>query len=202
MVQTRAEAAVLVVQLQRSALTQGFSLFGIAALAALSFMLALVALIAVALPAPWNAIVLGVLAAASLGGAIYAATSAGRSLKRDAGVIADYARGLKLDLAMINLALKDPDTDDEEKLAARERAKVAVEEAAAAKAETESPEFAPARAATAGPGLADEEGGAYASSSGSAMPEGATEREMPEPAVTMPESMGAPAPKEQSHGSA
>ena len=138
MVQTRTEAAALVVQLQRSALAQGLLHYGIAAFAAMSGVIAAVVLIAVAVPEPWNAIVLGLLAAALLVVAWVGASRGSARLQRDVSLIADFTKGLKLDLAMVNLALKDPDTEDAEKLEARERAKVAVREAAAAKAATPS----------------------------------------------------------------
>jgi hypothetical protein len=106
---------------------------------------------------------------------------AGRQISRDAGLIADYSKGLKLDLAMINLALRDPDTDDEEKLAERERAKQKVREAAA-------PGDAPSDAASppdggpkpAAPAYAAG-GGTYATTAAPATPAAAaaTEREMP-----------------------
>ena len=136
MVQTRAEAASLVVQLQRTALTQGLLFFGIAAVTALSFMTAVIVWIAVAAPPSWRGWALGLLTLALLAAAVFSAVTAGARIRRDAGLIADYSRGLKLDLAMINLALKDPDTEDEEKLAERERAKEKVREAAAEKAAT------------------------------------------------------------------
>jgi hypothetical protein len=134
MVQTRAEAAGLVLQLQRVAVTQGLLFYAIAAVTGLSFMTAVIVWIAVAAPPSWRGWALGIVALALLGTAIFAVVTAGRHLKRDAGLIADYSKGLRLDLAMINLALKDPDADDEEKLAERERARQKVREAAADKA--------------------------------------------------------------------
>jgi len=138
MVQTRAEAATLVVKLQRTAVTQGLMMYGIAAMAAMSFMTALIVLIAVAAPPAWRVPVLFLVTAALLGTAIYAVLSAGRKVARDAKLIADFSRGIKLDLAMINLALQDAEPDDEEKLEKRERTKTAVREAAAEKAATPS----------------------------------------------------------------
>lgn len=134
MIQTRAEAAGLVVQLQRTAVTQGLLFGGIAAVTGLSFMTAVIVWIAVAAPPEWRGWALGIVAVALLAAAVFAAITASRKITRDAGVIEDYSRGLKLDLAMISLALKDPDTEDEEKLAERERAKEKVREAAAEKA--------------------------------------------------------------------
>jgi uncharacterized membrane protein YqjE len=134
MIQTRAEAAGLVVQLQRTAVTQGLLFGGIAAVTGLSFMTAVIVWIAVAAPPSWRGWALGIVSIALLAAAILAAVTASRKISRDAGLIADYSRGLKLDLAMISLALKDADTDDEEKLAERERAKEKVREAAADKA--------------------------------------------------------------------
>jgi uncharacterized membrane protein YqjE len=138
MVQTRAQAATLVVQLQRTAVTQGLMMYGIAAIAAMSFMTSLIVLIAVAAPPRWRGLALFVVAVALLATAIFAVVSAGRKLKRDATVIGDFTRGLKLDLAMINLALKDAETEDEDKLAKREEAKQSVRKAAAEKAATSS----------------------------------------------------------------
>ncbi len=134
MVQTRTEAAALVVQLQRSALAQGLLHYGIAALAAMSFVIAAIVLIAWRFPRRGTPSCSGLLAAALLAVAWTGASRGSARLQRDVSLIADFTQGLKLDLAMVNLALKDPDTEDEEKLAARERAKTAVREAAAAKA--------------------------------------------------------------------
>jgi uncharacterized membrane protein YqjE len=134
MVQTRAEAAGLVVQLQRTAVAQGLLFAGIAAVTALSFMTAVIVWIAVAAPEAWRAWALGFVALALLAGATFAGITAVRRLQRDASLIADFSRGLKLDLAMVSLALKDAQPEDEEKAAERERAKTAVREAAAAKA--------------------------------------------------------------------
>lgn len=219
MVQTRTEAAFLVVQLQRSALGQGLVYYGVAAIAAMSFVVAAVVLIAVAVPAPWNAIVLALLAGVLLVGALFGVSRGTARLQRDAALIADFSRGLKLDLAMINLALKDPDTEDEEKLAERERAKVAVREAAAAKAAAPSTAEGTDQPAADGPAMnaaagamraagpapdRPMSGGAYASSSDGVdehLPEGVTEREMP--ASASPESMSGmtQADKERLHGS-
>jgi len=153
MVQTRAEAAILVVQLQRTAMTQGLLFFGIAAVTALSFMTAVIVWIAVAAPPSWRGWALGLLTLALLAAAVFSAVTAGARIRRDAGLIADYSRGLKLDLAMINLALKDPDTEDEEKLAERERAKEKVREAAAEKAATPSTAESGAPPAAEGPSV-------------------------------------------------
>jgi Predicted membrane protein len=138
MVQTRAEAAGLVVQLQRTAVTQGLLFAGIAAVAALSFTTAVIVWIAVAAPEAWRGWALGIVALALLATAVYSAITARRRIRHDTDLIADFTRGLRLDLAMVNLALKDADTEDEEKLAARERAKTAVRDAAAEKAATPS----------------------------------------------------------------
>ena len=134
MIQTRAEAAGLVVQLQRTAVTQGLIFGGVAAVTGLSFMTAVIVWIAVAAPPSWRGWALGIVSVALLATAIFAAITAGRKITRDSALIADYSKGLKLDLAMISLALKDADTEDEEKLAERERAKEKVREAAAEKA--------------------------------------------------------------------
>jgi uncharacterized membrane protein YqjE len=138
MVQTRAEAGGLVVQLQRTAVTQGLLFSAIAAITALSFMTAVIVWIAVAAPPEWRSWALGIVTVALLATAAFSAITAGRRIRHDAGVIADYWQGLKLDLAMVNLALKDPDEEDADKVADRERAKARVREAAAEKAATPS----------------------------------------------------------------
>jgi uncharacterized membrane protein YqjE len=138
MVQTRAEAATLVAKLQRTAVTQALMMSGIAAVAAMSFVTALIVLIAVAAPPSWRVPALCGVTAALLATAIYAALTARRKLTRDAGVIADFTKGLKLDLAMINLALKDADADDEAAMHGKQKAKEAVREAAAEKSATPS----------------------------------------------------------------
>jgi len=211
MVQTRTEAAVLVVQLQRSALAQGLLYYGIAALAAMSFVIAAVVLIAVAVPAPWNGIVLGLLTVALLAAAFVGVSRGSARLQRDASLIADFTQGLKLDLAMVNLALKDPDTEDEAKLEERERAKTAVREAAAAKATTQSTAEGGDQPAPGGPameaatGAMRAGGGAYASAAadeaGAALPDGVTEREMPGSAPPEALSGATDADRERSHGS-
>jgi len=138
MVQTRAEAATLVVKLQRTAVAQGLIMSGIAAFAAMSFMTALIVLIAIAAPPAWRVPALGVVTAALLATAIYAALTARRRFTADANVIADFTRGLKLDLAMINLALNDADAEDEDQMHSKQKAKDAVRDAAAEKASTPS----------------------------------------------------------------
>jgi len=218
MVQTRTEAAVLVVQLQRSALAQGLLYYGIAALAAMSFVIAAVVLIAVAVPAPWNAIVLGLLTVALLAAAFIGVSRGSARLQRDASLIADFTQGLKLDLAMVNLALKDPNTEDQAKLEERERAKTALREAAAAKATTPSTAEGGAQPAPGGPAMEAAAGamraagpapdapvgGAYASTTardeGDTLPDGLTEREMPGSAPPESLSGATPADKERSHG--
>jgi hypothetical protein len=134
MLQTRAEAASLVVQLQRTAVTQGLMFYGIAAVTGLAFMTAVIVWIAVEAPPSWRGWALGLITLALAATAVFSVVTAGRKLKHDAELIADFSRGVKLDLAMINLAIKDPDTEDEDKLAERERAKEKVREAAVDKA--------------------------------------------------------------------
>ena len=172
MVQTRAEAASVVVQLQRTAVTQGLLFYGIAAVTALSFMTAVIVWIAVAAPPAWRGWALGLLALALLATAGFSVVTAGAKIRRDTGVIADFSRGLKLDLAMINLALKDPDTKDEEKLAERELAKEKVREAAAEKAATPS---------TAEGGDAPAPGGPAAESAAAAIRAAAPRPDVPQP---------------------
>lgn len=242
MVQTRTEAAALVVSLQKTAVMQGVALFAVAALTASAFVTAVIVLIAVATPPEWRVPALGLVVLALLLTAVFTAMAAGRRFRRDTALIADFSKGLRLDLAMINLALKDPETEDQEKLDSREKAKDAVREAAAAKAGTPStaedgtisttgPSMAAASAAmtAAAPsgahirpdvrtdpvaGIGTERTAAtqappadaadqIAAARADAIPEGATEREMPEPPVTPPEAMVTPPIREhRTHGSA
>jgi len=113
MVQTRAEAAGLVLELQRTALTQSLLFGAIAAVTGLSFLTAVIVWIAVAAPAAWRGTALALVALALLATAVYGALGAGRRLRQDASLIADFSRSLKLDLAMINLVLTDPPPQDE-----------------------------------------------------------------------------------------
>ena len=241
MVQTRTEAAALVVSLQKTAVMQGVALLAVAALAASAFVTAVIVLIAVAAPPEWRVLALGLVVLALLLTAVFAAMAAGRRLRRDTALIADFSKGLRLDLAMINLALKDPETEDQEKLDAREKAKDAVREAAADKAgtpttaedgqlSTTGPSVAAASAAMAaaapsGAHVRPDVGTATAGIGGErvapeqrplpdttdhvtaarrdAIPDGATEREMPEASVTPPEAMVTPPIREhRTHGSA
>ena len=138
MVQTRAEAASLVVSLQKTAVVQGVALYAVAALAASACVTALILFVAVATPPEYRALALGLVVLTLLGTAIFAAMRASRQIRRDTALIADFWKGLRLDLAMVNLALNDPTPDDDEEIAKRERAKAAVREAAAEKAVTPS----------------------------------------------------------------
>jgi len=147
MAQTRAEAAGLVLSLQRSALGRGMAWYAVAAMAAMAFMIALLLLIALGTPQEYRAWVLGPLSIALFATAAYCANHARLQLTRDKALIADFTKGLRLDLAMVNLALKDPETHDDEKLASRERAKAAVRDAAAKMAVT------PAAAEGTGPAI-------------------------------------------------
>ena len=117
MAQTRAEAAGLVLSLQRSALGRGMAWYAVAAMAAMAFMIALLLLIALGTPQEYRAWVLGLLSIALFATAAYCANHARLQLTRDKALIADFTKGLRLDLAMVNLALKDPETHDDEKLA-------------------------------------------------------------------------------------
>ena len=80
MIQTRAEAAGLVVQLQRTAVTQGLLFYGIAAVTGLSFMTAVIVWIAVAAPPSWRGWALGFVTVALLATAIFAAVTASRKI--------------------------------------------------------------------------------------------------------------------------
>jgi uncharacterized membrane protein YqjE len=138
MAQTRAEAAALVVSLQKTAVMQGVALYAAAALAASASITAVIVLVAVAAPPEWRVAALGAVVVLLLLATAFAAMRAGRQLRRDAALIADFSKGLRLDLAMLNLALKDPNPEDSEELSKRERAQDAVREAAAEKASTPS----------------------------------------------------------------
>jgi hypothetical protein len=187
MAQTRAEAAGLVLQLQRTAVAQGLLFGAIAAVAGMAFTTAAIVWIAVVAPPEWRGWALGVVALGLLGAAYFAARTAGKRLRRDAGLIADYSRGLKLDLAMVNLALKDPAAEDPEEVAKRERAKQAVREAAMAKAAAPSTAEGGGAPAPEGPSVATAQAAMKAASAPrpdvpSATPTG-VEREMPDPVL-------------------
>jgi hypothetical protein len=192
MLQTRAEAAGLVLSLQRSALGRGLGWYAIAAMAAMAFMFALLLLIALGTPAEYRALVLGLVTLALAGVAVYCAVHAKRELSRDAALITDFTTGLRLDLAMVNLALKDPETENEEKLEAREHAKTKVREAAEDKAEsTMNAAGSPAAAAATeeGPGLES------AAAAARAVTPMASEIEHPSAPITPPDEMtNAPPP--------
>jgi uncharacterized membrane protein YqjE len=175
MVQTRAEAAAVVVSLQRAALTQGLVFGAVAVLAASAFLTAVIVLIAVAAPPEWRGPALGAVALLLLVATVAGGLGAAGKLRRDAALIADFRQGLKLDLALVNLALRDPDTEDDDKLEARERARQAVQEAAEAKQGTALDATAAASAAATAEGVR-------------ANPSPlATEREMPQAPVEVPE---------------
>jgi uncharacterized membrane protein YqjE len=229
MVQTRAEAASLVVSLQKNAVVQGLALYAVAALTASACITALIFFIAVAVAPEHRALALGLVVLALAAATAFAVIRATRQLRRDTALIADFTKGLRLDFAMINLALKDPEPDDEQELDKRERAKTAVREAAADKAGTPStadggainpsgPSVAAATAAMSAasppapdvpvepaatasstpPGsIRDEavartamrDGGEEAVTESSTISDAATEREMPEPPLTVPDGM-------------
>jgi hypothetical protein len=147
MIQTRAEAAALIVSLQKSAVQHGLALYAVAAVAGSAFTTAVIVLVAVAAPPQWRVLALSLLTLALLGLTLWAAISAGRHLRREAALFADFTKGLKLDLAMLNLALKDPDPKNEVERTERESAKAAVRDAAVDRAAT-------ARAAELGPAVA------------------------------------------------
>jgi len=234
MVQTRAEAASLVVSLQKNAVMQGVALYAVAALAASACITALIFFIAVAVAPEHRALALGLVVLALAGIAAFAAVSATRHLKRDTALIADFTKGLRLDFAMINLALKDSEPDDEKDFEKREKAKTSVREAAADKASTPStadggqinpagPSVAAASAAmtaasppapsvgvepavgatatspageaalreeaVARTAMLDGDGAGADATAAGAIPDGTTEREMPEPPLTPPAGM-------------
>jgi uncharacterized membrane protein YqjE len=111
MLQTRGEAAGLVLRLQRDALGRSIVWFGVAAMAAMAFVFALLLLVAFGTPQEYRVAALGISALALLVTAVACGIGARRQLTRDARLIADFTAGLRLDLAMVNLALKDPDAD-------------------------------------------------------------------------------------------
>jgi uncharacterized membrane protein YqjE len=176
MVQTRTEAAAVVVGLQRAALTQGLVFGAVAVLAASAFLTAVIVLVAVAAPPQWRAPALGAIAVLLLGTAAAGAFGAVGKLRRDAALIADFKQGLRLDLALVNLALRDPDTEDDEKLEARERARRAVQEAAEAKADTATDATAAASATATAESVRVDPAARVV-----------TEREMPQPPAEVPE---------------
>lgn len=122
MLQTRAEAAGLVLSLQRSALGRGLAWYAVAAMAAMALMFALLLFIAFGMPAEYRATALGLATLALFGATAYCVVRARQELTRDSALLADFATGLRLDLAMVNLALKDPATNGEQESEARERA--------------------------------------------------------------------------------
>lgn len=170
MVQTRAEAATVVVALQRAAVTEALPMFAIAVVAGLSSVTALIVLIAVAAPESWRGIALLVVTLALVGAAVYGVVAGRRKLTRDRTLFADFTSGLKLDLAMINLAMRDAESEDEKKVAAREQAREKVREAAAEKATTPSVAEGGETPAASGPSGSAAEAALRAAS---------TEREMP-----------------------
>lgn len=181
MLQTRAEAGRLVLQLQRTAVAQGLLFGAIAAVAGMAFTTAAIVWIAVVVPPEWRGWALGIAALGLFGAAYFAAVTAGKRLRRDAGLIADFSRGLKLDLAMVNLALKDPDAEDEEEVAKRERAKQAVREAAMAKATAPSTAEGGGAPAADGPSLGSVAAGMRADTAANEAPVAeSVEREMPD----------------------
>jgi uncharacterized membrane protein YqjE len=195
MVQTRTEAAGLVLSLQRSALGRGLAWYAIAAMAAMALMITLLLLVALGTPEEYRAWALGLLALALAAAAGYSAVHAKQQLTRDTALIADFTTGLRLDLAMVNLALKDPDTDDEEKLAARERAKTAVREAAVDKAATPSAaDGADPEAGAEGPSL-QSAAAAMRAAAPTAGPTVATEMDTRPSSVIPPEEMTTPPPQ-------
>lgn len=205
MLQTRAEAAGLVLSLQRSALGRGLAWYAVAAMAAMALMFALLLLIALGTPPEYRALVLGLVTLALFGVAAYCAVHAKHELTRDAALITDFTTGLRLDLAMVNLALKDPQATDEEKLAAREHAKDKVRDAAEDKAAATMSAADSASGTAAGdesPGLES------AAAAMRAVTPTATEIERPCSPVTPPDEMtNAPprpvreAPENRTHGS-
>jgi hypothetical protein len=199
MLQTRAEAAGLVLSLQRSALGRGLAWYAVAAMAAMALMFALLLFIALGTPEEYRALVLGLVTLALLGAAVFCAMHAKRELARDTALIADFTSGLRLDLALVNLALKDPDTEDAEKLEERERAKTKVREAAENKAEatmTAADSPSGTAADVEGPALESAAAAmrAAAPAATAATATVATEIELPESSVRPPEEMTAPPP--------
>jgi hypothetical protein len=191
MLQTRAEAAGLVLSLQRSALGRGLAWYAIAGVTGVALMFSVLLLIAFGTPPEYRALVLGLVSLALLGVTAFLVVNAKRQMTRDSALIADFTTGLRLDLAMVNLALKDPETEDEDKIEKREQAKEAVREAAADKAAAPSTAESGERPVPGGPSMASATAAMHA-----AAPR-ATEIETPAGAVTPPEAMTtAPVPPE------
>lgn len=195
MMQTRGEAAGLVLRLQLDAVGRGLAWFAVGAVTAIGFMFALLLLVAFGTPPEYRAAALGTLSLGLLIAAIACISGARRHLKRDVALISDFTAGLRLDLAMVNLALKDSAADDDESIAERERAKSAVREAATAKAETSDSAGAAAKSEAGDPA---EESASAAMHAASAAP---TELDLPPPSVTAPEAMTRPRTEERTpHG--
>jgi hypothetical protein len=195
MMQTRGEAAGLVLRLQLDAVGRGLAWFAIGAVAAIGFTFALLLLVAFGTPQEYRVAALGTLTLALLIAAIACTGGARRHLRRDVALISDFTAGLRLDLAMINLALKDSEADDEKAIAERERAKSAVREAAAAKAATSDSAEAPGKSEA---GDTAEESAPATVHPASAVP---TELDLPPPSVTAPEAMTRPRTEERTqHG--
>ena len=246
MVQTRTEAASLVVSLQKTAVMQGVALFAVAALAASAFVTALIVFIAVAAPPEWRALALGLVVLALLGTAIFAAM---------ASQLADPPR-YRADRGFLEGPASRPRDGEPGAEGSRSRrrrgnrrtrkAKEAVREAAAEKAGTPStaedgaitptgPSVAAASAAmtaastvtgqppakhtlasrgdaeealrdeaVARTAMQDGDGTVEAFAGVDAIPEAATEREMPAPPVTPAGSNGTPRAirEHRTHGSA
>lgn len=191
MLQTRIEAAGLVRSLQRSALGRGLAWYAVAAMATMALMFALLLLIALGTPAEYRVPVLGLVTLALFGAVAYSAVHAKQELARDTALINDFTTGLRLDLAMVTLALKDPTTDDEEQLEARERAKDKVREAA----EDRAAAAINAADGPSGSGAGDaRQGLESAAAAARAVTPIATELERPAAPVTPPEEMTVPPP--------
>jgi hypothetical protein len=99
-------------------------------MAAMAFVVSLLLLIALGTPPEYRMWVLGGVSMLLLAIAAYCSMHARQQLTRDAALIGDFTKGLRLDLAMVNLALKEPETADAEPLAAREPAETEVPAAA------------------------------------------------------------------------
>lgn len=191
MVQTRAEAAGLVLSLQRSALGRGLAWYAVAAMAAMAFMFALLLLIALGTPEEYRALVLGLVTLSLFGVAAWCALHAKQQLARDTALITDFTTGLRLDLAMVNLALKDPDTDDAEQLEEREHAQAKVREAADDRTDSTMSAAGSASGTASGDAALDLESSAAAMRAAAPT---ATEIERPTAPITPPEEMTHAAP--------
>lgn len=197
MMQTRVEAAGLVLSLQQAAWRRSLAWYGVAAVGALALVQALVLLVAFGTPTAYRAVALALLAAGLLVAVVACVSNARRQWVRDAALVADFRAGLKLDVALVNLALRDPASTDDDDRREREGARDAAREAAVEKAAVPS---------TAEGGLPQPDGPALATATAAVRATTPVETEFEPTAapVAPPEALQQPAtdPEERSRASA